>query len=296
MAVLVPDIIEQILVRLDVSDLIRCKSVCKSWQYLISDPPFVRNHLNRSYKNNEFGHRRITKILKPNALIFKGGMLLYLIGSSNGLTCLITLDHEIVVVNPVTREFKKLPNICGCLRFWEFCFGFGYDRSTDDYKVVVGFLKPDRICFQVLCMKFNVWKVIGDVKYTPITLRGAGILCNGALHWVMNIDSPSTSPSPSSQKKQGMDMILGIIEECLCILPHELIPGKIWIMKKYNEKQSWGMLGQSQECELHHEVSRFFTDPKNCLSYGRCPDRFFYQTQDMIQDDSALLYELDLVL
>lgn len=76
-------------------------------------------------------------------------------------------------------------------------------------------------------------------------------------------------------------MNLGIIEECLCILPHK-IPHKIWIMTKYNEKHSWRMMGQSQECELHHEVLRFFADPKYHLSYERNPDRSLNRTRNFI--------------
>ncbi|MFS7988888.1 putative F-box domain-containing protein [Helianthus anomalus] len=42
MAELALDVVKQILVQLDVGDLIRCKSVCKSWRSLISSPPFVK--------------------------------------------------------------------------------------------------------------------------------------------------------------------------------------------------------------------------------------------------------------
>ncbi|KVH90951.1 F-box domain, cyclin-like protein, partial [Cynara cardunculus var. scolymus] len=63
MAYLPPEILEQILIRLKVRDLIRCKSVCKSWLSLISDPCFIKAHLKHSYerdRNDEkIGERRI---------------------------------------------------------------------------------------------------------------------------------------------------------------------------------------------------------------------------------------------
>ncbi|KVH90952.1 F-box domain, cyclin-like protein, partial [Cynara cardunculus var. scolymus] len=63
MAHLLPEIVEQILIRLKVRDLIRCKSVSKSWHSLISDPRFIKAHLKHSYEsdrnNEEIGDRRI---------------------------------------------------------------------------------------------------------------------------------------------------------------------------------------------------------------------------------------------
>ncbi|KAJ0617160.1 putative F-box associated interaction domain-containing protein [Helianthus annuus] len=67
------------------------------------------------------------------------------------------------------------------------CYGFGYDSSTDDYKVFVGAEKGEnRTCVRVLRLKSNVWRVIPEVEYTFITK--VGILCNGALHWLIRDD------------------------------------------------------------------------------------------------------------
>ena len=61
------DVVEDILVQLNVNDLLRCKSVCKSWYSLISSPRFVKAHLKTTYVNNdssnscnELGHVRIS--------------------------------------------------------------------------------------------------------------------------------------------------------------------------------------------------------------------------------------------
>ncbi|GJU97512.1 F-box/kelch-repeat protein-like protein [Tanacetum coccineum] len=107
---------------------------------------------------------------------------------------LITLDVKDLircksVSNPSTGEVKKLqrpqfddnkPTV--------FCWGFGYDSSTDDYKVVLVYVNGnDQTCFQVLSLKSNVWKVLGKQNYTceKHNRRKAGTLCNGALHWFM---------------------------------------------------------------------------------------------------------------
>nr|GEU79114.1 F-box protein CPR1-like [Tanacetum cinerariifolium] len=59
---LIPDIYEKILVTLDVKNLVRCKSVCKSWKFLISDSRLIKAHLNHSCSNNEYGHSRMGEL------------------------------------------------------------------------------------------------------------------------------------------------------------------------------------------------------------------------------------------
>ena len=41
------EIIENILLKLPIKSLIRCKSVCKGWFSLIFDPYFVKTHLHQ---------------------------------------------------------------------------------------------------------------------------------------------------------------------------------------------------------------------------------------------------------
>ena len=174
MADVVPhDILENIFLRLKVVDLIRCKSVCKSWQSFISHPSFVNTHLNHSYNNdrnnNKIYHRRIHM---PTILFscfddHKYGEehpYCYLVGSSNGLICTCSSDAEIIVSNPCTREMRKLPHDFGSL-CWSMCCGFGYDSSSDDYKFVAGLPKGDHTLFKEFSLKSNVWKVIGELKY-----------------------------------------------------------------------------------------------------------------------------------
>ncbi|KAJ0778603.1 putative F-box domain-containing protein [Helianthus annuus] len=173
MADLNEDVVEQILIELDVKDLIRFKTVCKSWHSLITSPGFVTRHLNRSYNkdryNNELGHRRIT--------LFDDLTSGYdLVGSSNGLVCLISNSPYIIpsvfVGNPLTREVRQLrspPHSIGSL----LCWGFGYDIFKDDYTVFVGAKKGNYYTIDdVWLMKsYNVkesWEHLScdhDMKY-----------------------------------------------------------------------------------------------------------------------------------
>ncbi|GJZ77697.1 putative F-box domain-containing protein [Tanacetum coccineum] len=104
------DIQEEILMRLQVNDLIRCKSVCKSWYSLISSPRFAKYQLNYNLKkkvdNNEIGNTRINSLAATRVCYDEE----YLVGSSNGLVCISRNATDFLVVNPSTREvFKEIP-------------------------------------------------------------------------------------------------------------------------------------------------------------------------------------------
>jgi hypothetical protein len=195
MSELVFDLVEDILKRLDVEDLIRCKSVCKPWLSFISSSRFAKFHLNYTYNkdnnDHELGHKRIISPLhrmwpRDTAYICDFWQI---VGSSNGLVCVSPVDTQVLVTNPSTREVKKLqpppefPNICMDREF--LCWGFGHDSSTDDYKVVMGIkMGKAGTLFQVLSLKLNIWKVVRQVKF-KIASSLFGILWNGALHWFM---------------------------------------------------------------------------------------------------------------
>ncbi|KAJ0806746.1 putative F-box domain-containing protein [Helianthus annuus] len=139
------DIVEQILIRLEVKALIRCKSVCNSWHSLITSTRFINGHLNRSY-NNELGSRRI---LLGNFI----SRFHRLVGSSNGLACII-LDYgfKVLVGNPLTSELRK-PVVPRWMYGFSLCYGFGYDSSTDDSKVFVAY---SCVGYVSLMKKYNV--------------------------------------------------------------------------------------------------------------------------------------------
>ncbi|KAM0015170.1 putative F-box domain-containing protein [Helianthus debilis subsp. tardiflorus] len=153
---LVPDdVVEQILVRLDVEDLIRCKSVCHSWKYVISSPFFVKAHLKHAYitdhNNPQLGHRRVCLRTVVGEDMLYSLNLVHIVGFCNGLLllCVSPRGFKLVVTNPLTREHKKLPTppyrLCDIHYIYSVrevaSWGFGYDSSADDYKVITGFMK-----------------------------------------------------------------------------------------------------------------------------------------------------------
>ncbi|PRQ36397.1 putative F-box domain-containing protein [Rosa chinensis] len=141
-----------------------------------------------------------------------------LIGSCNGLICLYCEDtHEdtteeedttdeviqlhlcsvdLVVWNPCTRDACRLsgptlPTLLGSVFVGAFS-GFGYDSTTQDYKVIVEFTdsdpdisasasaSPTRIA--IFSLKTSSWRLVECQKHYE--LFGNGWLVNGTLHWL----------------------------------------------------------------------------------------------------------------
>ncbi|XP_059637792.1 F-box/kelch-repeat protein At3g23880-like [Cornus florida] len=203
----------EILSKLPVKSLLRFKCVSKSWRSLISDPYFIKIHLNQSSSIQT--HRNIVFISNPfrpyglytarrddnNIVVEKIDYLFksnprcqirgcHIIGSCNGLTCFqvefllncIDLKLNAYVVNLSTRELLQIPdfdyfpgNIVGVS-------GFGYDHCHDDYKVV----KIDDNQIFVYSMRSGCWRKVEDFsnKFDFRVLENDGTQLNGAINWL----------------------------------------------------------------------------------------------------------------
>ncbi|GKC87282.1 F-box protein CPR30-like protein isoform X1 [Tanacetum coccineum] len=139
----VPDVMEEILIRSSVQDLVPWKRVCKSWYSLISSHRFAKLHLKKTCNNNDtnkelgVGHVRIAVTsfwdLPDESLSLYDIRNWKVVGSCNGLVCLTPLPDDVLVLvnNPWTGETRKLPlpplvyekNTSP----WDVCLSFGYD-------------------------------------------------------------------------------------------------------------------------------------------------------------------------
>ncbi|GJU97517.1 F-box protein CPR1-like protein [Tanacetum coccineum] len=295
MAELVPDVLEKILITLDVKDLSRCKSVCKFWHSLISSSRFVTAHMNHGYNNDrmyyESGHRRI--LMSCPGLEYN----CYILGSANGLVC-IKAGVEIFVANPSTREVKniqKRSRVYNTLKISAYsCWGFGYDSSADDYKVVVGsMIDNNPICFQVLALKSNAWKDVGKLDHELFS--SIGTLCNGALHWFMKdrndkkviisfnliTEEITEIPLPNDPSYKATKFSrLGIIDECLCIYYILDLHSPIWVMKNYNVPHSWTAF-PSRHARKHNDVEHYLKNLKNYVPNTSIFDENIKYRQDL---------------
>lgn len=210
--------------------------------------------------------------------------------SSNGLVCISPYAAQFLVTNPSTREVKNLATLDGVPQKYrrKLCWGFGYDFSIDDYKLVVGIRKgAHRTRFQVLTLRSNVWRLLGDVNYSFSDNFTDGVFCNGALHWFMNdhddnkdskiiisfdlsLEEFKEIPQPDDTRYVCQFFsYVGIMEECLCIFTSDNNP--TWVMKSYNVKQSWKMLPKDPDTK--YDIRR----PLKCISpltsWSLCDDK-----------------------
>ncbi|GKA66281.1 putative F-box domain-containing protein [Tanacetum coccineum] len=274
------DIVEEILLRCLVTDLLRYKSVCKSWYSLISSP-FVETHCKFMCNKEDINTRRIAMI--PPEL---GSYNIWSMeGSSNGLVCIYYTGYEdrIIVTNPLTRQFRELakpPDFPGRALYMR-CMGFGYDSSTDDYKVVRAIRNSDITLVHIISLRSNIWKLFRQINFRS-RADTPGVLFNEALHWFWFDANQKASivsfnlakeefreiPQPDdSRYVWNYDYSLGTIEGSLCIFikksyyVNDHPPCSIWVMKNYNGKPSWELLAIKNYCEMKdHAIHYMFKD------------------------------------
>ncbi|GKE57677.1 F-box associated domain containing protein [Tanacetum coccineum] len=84
-----------------------------------------------------------------------------IVGSFNGLLCITVDKSDIIIWNPSTIRVNSLPYIGYCDQSYghHVGFGFGYDESNDDYKVVaISVMKRVKI----YSLKSGCWKKLGN--------------------------------------------------------------------------------------------------------------------------------------
>ncbi|KAF7150718.1 hypothetical protein RHSIM_Rhsim02G0055500 [Rhododendron simsii] len=111
-----------------------------------------------------------------------------IVGSCDGLVCVAT-DSQIFIWNPSTRKSKRLTDMPHPTFI---SYGFGYDESTDDYKVAGFFGKFGTSGFEVevkvYALRTPSWRRI-EVSAHRVPSDGLGTYLNGALHWTGRSDS-----------------------------------------------------------------------------------------------------------
>ncbi|XP_026415613.1 F-box protein At3g07870-like [Papaver somniferum] len=221
--ILPKDIMIEILIRLPTQSVLKCKLVSKQWRDLIHHPSFSQLHLN--YLNHSDAHAdagklnyifstmgiekqfyyteyddenfhettpfsRQTRIKLDPPFIDN-----YILSSCDGLICFNARCNKeefyyepAYICNPITREYIILPKLEE-EHMIDLLFGFGYNSSTNEYKVVRIYnskREPNVGIIQVYTLgSGNGWRNVGkmnmDIKHLG---QCAGAFANEALHWV----------------------------------------------------------------------------------------------------------------
>ncbi|XP_058182198.1 F-box/kelch-repeat protein At3g23880-like [Rhododendron vialii] len=313
------EIIFDILSRLPVKSLLRFRSVCKPWLSVISNPQFVKTHLSTySYKgdddDDDCTHHRLVLNTHPshNVTGLKTCSLetvcsvlesqqwesavdldypfndldqyVVVVGSCNGLMCVAaTRTGTIYLLNPSTRKSKRLPDWRGSRDL----YGFGFDESNDDYKVVLISYRGGGVSAKsnvmVYTLRTDSWRQIGDLS-CGVPCNVLGNFLNGSLLWLVCVDNSGPGYSyvivsldleketygEVSQPNYGkahfsLDLELCVLERCLgvlCTSPKSHTD--VWIMKEYGKIDSWTKLFTIQDVAkpvLSHRIS-----PPLCIS------------------------------
>ncbi|XP_057453223.1 F-box protein CPR1-like [Lotus japonicus] len=276
------ELILEILSFLPVKPLVRFKCVSKSWNSTISDSQFIKLHLHRSCsrRNTDFvayfrslvnrSASATTPIRIPDEYKFSG--------TFDGLICLLKREENFVRIrlwNPATRSMSQHSPP---LHFSNTGLGFefGYDCSSETYKVVV----VTRSVFASRGTTVNVYNN-GDTCWRRLQVfpRGTYPISNAVnvsntLNWLAILPDVLHGYSATEQMNSDAFIIfsfdlgkenyaqlslpycprciyeirefmpaLGVLKDCLCLCYTEKkLHFAIWQMKEFGVHNSWTLL------------------------------------------------------
>ncbi|KEH32902.1 F-box protein interaction domain protein [Medicago truncatula] len=205
------DVLTDILCMLPVKLLVQLRCLCKFFNSLISDPKFVKKHLQSSTKRR---HLMLTTIDHQQQFVMYDSPIPSLFSTStivaqtqlyppNGDTyasvkcsCdgifLGMFSHTSYFLwNPSIRKFKLLPPLENQDKSAPFTIivpytiSFGYDCFIDKYKVIAVSSKNEVFLYT---LGTDYWKRIDDIPYY-CTICRSGLYVSGAVNWNMEIKS-----------------------------------------------------------------------------------------------------------
>ncbi|XP_074336429.1 F-box/kelch-repeat protein At3g23880-like [Apium graveolens] len=209
-----PETASNILLRLPVKALIRSTSVNKKWYSLISNPLFISSQIKHAVsqcdnnvvlivppilsqdKHCSLVSVETSKVFEKYKIPFTTkSNTLKLVGSVDGLMLLTDIAmlnsyRDLYLWNPCVRTHRTLVSTCFKNVIGDFvrCFclvGFGFNKASNDYRVVRIFFARDRVSpskVEVYSLRKQTWRRIKD----PIVPRygsADGVYVNGSFYW-----------------------------------------------------------------------------------------------------------------
>ncbi|MCD7466557.1 hypothetical protein HAX54_003371 [Datura stramonium] len=307
------EVIFEILLRLPVKSLLKFRCVSKSFLSLLSTPLFREAHINFNSKKPKMTDYKLAVVASVSGLgrichVYNMGsenssltvarhscpakslsLSARILGSCNGLICLTSDTFTLMLLNPCTGKFNIFPDSMlrnkggGCY----VRYGFGYDASVEDYKVVKIFSFPQiegrhENVVNVYSLKANSWSTIQG--FSSGSLNGKlGVFANGALHWEARQSHCSSGfweivtldlavmrygkiALPSYEDDGGIYWTLGVSRGYLvACCNYEPNSADMWMMKEYGVEKSWTKLVTiSSPVDRWDYISPLFVAEENC--------------------------------
>ncbi|KAL7109369.1 hypothetical protein ACP275_06G171300 [Erythranthe tilingii] len=277
-----PDLPEEILLEifslLPAKSVGKCRCLSKSWRTLLSTPQFVKSHLDRrntvhqrqsllishSITLQSIDAVRNNGVVVPRRIELPHGWRIGVAGSCDGLVLVLNHKNEIFLLNPVTLDRARVPDSYKT-RYYGCKYGFGYDASCDDYKIVetcsyIG-RRASYTFVDVYYVKRRLWKKVEHSRYVhyPCAVT-PGAFLNGAIHYLacqrdhesgvlynvivafdLEHDVFDEMPLPSgySVGRLVFDKLV-VFEGCLCVVDSRRnVEIDVWVMKEYGLAESW---------------------------------------------------------
>ncbi|PQQ18769.1 F-box/kelch-repeat protein [Prunus yedoensis var. nudiflora] len=211
------------------------------------------------------------------------GISVSMLGCCNGLLlCMFLYDPQLYLVNPATRQSKKLPQIPTQYTIDDlyFCnvYGFGFDSSTHQHKVVNGVVYRRHVRDDDEGgVEFNVdpaeWKSplvgtrVGEDDDDHSSLLIVSLVLTQDQEEVREIPLPREINSSQTRRSK-----LGVFREWLCVTLEgdygNATPtyNEFWVMKEYGVGESWTKMRVSiPYCNLSH--SGFWTKSHDLMVF-----------------------------
>ncbi|EEF45420.1 F-box/kelch-repeat protein At3g06240 [Ricinus communis] len=173
-------------------------------------------------------------------------------GSCNGLLCIAPDEDSLFLFNPSTRESKKILEESNYVT----AFGFGYDSTRDDYKVV---RINAGVASSVYSLRTDSWRKIDNFCH-DFCFHHSGVFLRGAIHWMainreevddeyyvisafdMEKELFWDMPAPDMEDDDS-EFMLGTLNEDLCVLKSfNEMHNDFWVMHEYGVGESWTRL------------------------------------------------------
>uniref|UniRef100_A0A7N0TQI1 F-box domain-containing protein n=1 Tax=Kalanchoe fedtschenkoi TaxID=63787 RepID=A0A7N0TQI1_KALFE len=340
---LATDVIPDILSLLPVKTLVRFRCVCRQWNSLIRDPMFIELHLNRTMSDIEETRRwrfllpeahtcplrsfRSLNCKNPDSVDDQDFILsvdyprhkrtyddrhVRVVGSCNGLVCLLHKLNHYILWNPSTGEFRDdLATIVlppGVTNPISSCFshGFGYDSTMDDYKIVriTNFIYPSTKV-HVLNLGSNSWRVF-ELK-DPILPYHDSMFVSGSLHWLSGKTTDvhtergilAFSLAEEKFREETLLPTFMTMEASRCVTELRVVGEKLSALAVHSKGQGtcdieiWVMLEYGVKGSWRKKVTLLFFD-LNFVSWGYLFDPLYFlrngETLVMLNED-IMIYD-----